>query len=127
MPQKDWFAERIVALYTQRMTIEEGFRDTKNERFGLALNFTGSQCPKRVEILLMIGMLTQFALLMVGKMAYIKGYYKDFQANTIKFRRVLSYFFLGKELLGRDGYKFSVADIALALGGLKAMGAGDLR
>ena len=127
LPEENWFAERIVALYTQRMQIEEGFRDTKNERYGLALNFSGSQCPKRVEILLMIGMLTQFALLLVGKMAYIKGYYKDFQANTIRTRRVLSYFFLGKELLGREAYVFSVADIAFAVGGLKAMSEGDLR
>ena len=33
----------------------QGFRDTKNERYGLALNFSGSECPKRIEILLMIG------------------------------------------------------------------------
>ena len=76
LPKDDWFAQSIVALYTQRMSIEEGFRDTKNERFGLALNFTGSQCPKRIEILLMIAMLTQVALLTIGNMAYSKGYYK---------------------------------------------------
>lgn len=68
----------------------------------------------------LIGMLTQFTLILIGKMAYIKGYYKDFQANTIKYWRVLSYFRLGKELLGRPQYKFNVADIALGLGELKA-------
>lgn len=120
LPKKDWFAERIVALYKQRMQIEEGFRDTKSERYGLSLNFSGSQCCKRIEILLMIGMLTQLALLLIGKAAYIKGYYKDFQANTIKNRRVLSFFYLGKEILDREGYSFSIKDIALAFGGLKA-------
>ena len=109
------------------MSIEEGFRDTKNERYGLALNFCGSECPKRIEILLMIGMLTQFALLIVGKVAYIKGYYKDFQANTIRTRRVLSYFFLGKELIGRKAYTISMKDLALAVGGLKAISAGEFR
>lgn len=127
LPKEIWFAERIVSLYVQRMSIEEGFRDTKNERFGLSLNFSGSQCPKRVEVLLMIAMLAQFALLIIGKMAYIKGYYKDFQANTIRTRRVLSYFFLGRELLGRPAYTFSIADLAFALGGLKAMAEGDFR
>ena len=127
LPQEDWFAERIVALYTQRMSIEEGFRDTKNERFGLALNFSATQCNKRIEILLMIAMLTQVALLTVGKMAYSKGYYKDFQANTVRDRKVLSYFYLGKELLGRPAYSFNLADLALALGGLKAMGEAEFR
>ncbi len=120
LPKSEWDAERIVNLYNQRMQIEEGFRDTKNERYGLALNYCRTTSIKRVEILLMIAMLTQFTLILVGKMAYIKGYYKDFQANTIKCRRVLSYFRLGKELLGRPQYKFNVADIALGLGGLKA-------
>ena len=127
LPRETWFADRIVNLYTQRMSIEEGFRDTKNERYGLALNFSGSGCPKRIEILLMIGMLTQFALLIVGKAAYIKGYYKDFQANTIRTRRVLSYFFLGKELIGREAYSFSMKDLALAVGGLKAISAAEFR
>ncbi|ABU71116.1 IS4 family transposase [Vibrio campbellii] len=127
LPGETWFAERVIALYTQRMSIEEGFRDTKNERYGLALNFSGSASPKRIEILLMIGMLTQFALLVVGKVAYLKGYYKDFQANTIRTRRVLSYFFLGKELIGREAYSFSVKDLALAVGGLKAISAAEFR
>ena len=127
LPEESWGAERLVALYTQRMAIEEGFRDTKNERFGLSLNFSGSHCPKRVEILLLIAMLSQFGLLILGKVGYMKGYYKDFQANTIRTRRVLSYFFLGRELIGREGYGYRVRDLALAVGGLKAMAAGELR
>lgn len=120
LPESAWDATRIVNLYNQRIQIEESFRDTKNERYGLALNFCRSQHIKRVEILLMIAMLAQFSLLLVGKVAYMKGYYKDFQANTVKSRRVLSYFRLGKELLARTEYKFTITDIALGLGGLKA-------
>lgn len=86
MPALEWPAERIVNLYNQRMQIEEGFRDTKNERYALALNYCRSSSLKRVNILLLIAMLTQFSLILVGKMAYIKGYYKDFQANTVKSR-----------------------------------------
>ncbi len=40
-------------------------------------------------------------------------------------RRVLSYFFLGKELIGREAYSISVKDLALAVGGLKAISAGE--
>ncbi|MCP4321095.1 MAG: hypothetical protein GY787_04455, partial [Alteromonadales bacterium] len=49
-----------------------------------------------------------------------KGYYKDFQANSIRCRRALSFFYLGKEIIGRESYSFNVKDVALALGGLKA-------
>ena len=127
LPQEDWPAERIIAIYTQRMQIEESFRDTKNERYGQALNFAGSHCTKRIEVLLMVSMLAQFALILTGKSAYLKGYYKDFQSNTERNRRVLSYFRLGMEILRRDDYWFSVPDICLALGGLKAFSDADLR
>ena len=127
LPQSTWFAQRVVTLYTQRMQIEEGFRDTKNERYGLALNYCASQSTKRVEILLMIAMLTQFALILIGKAAYIKGYYKAFQANTVKTKRVLSYFYLGKEILKWENYSFKVADLLLAFGGLKAQYEASLR
>ncbi len=50
LPESDWDAERIVNLYNQRMQIEEGFRDTKNERYGLALNYCRTTSIKRVEI-----------------------------------------------------------------------------
>lgn len=125
LPEKRWPARRLVALYTERMQIEESFRDTKNERYGLALNFAGTRCEKRLQILLMISMLTQFALMLIGKSAYIKGYYKDFQANTVRERRVLSYFFLGKEICGHNRYVFTLYDLALAFGGLKAKYEGD--
>ena len=127
LPQEDWPAERIIAIYTQRMQIEESFRDTKNEHYGQALNFAGSHCTKRIEVLLMVSMLTQFALILTGKSAYLKGYYKDFQSNTERNRRVLSYFRLGMEILRREDYWFSVPDICLALGGLKAFSDADLR
>lgn len=127
LPEEHWFAQRVVALYAQRMQIEEGFRDTKNERYGLALNYCGCRCTKRVEVLLLIAMLTQFALILLGKAAYIKGYYKDFQANTIRTRRVLSYFFLGKEICGRKAYPFQMTDLLIAFAGLKAQYEADFK
>jgi len=66
------------------MQIEGSFRDTKSERYGQSLSFTGSRCIKRLEILLLIGMLSQVAYLLIGKAAYIKSYFKQFQANTVR-------------------------------------------
>ncbi|MCX7166659.1 MAG: IS4 family transposase, partial [Rhodocyclales bacterium] len=40
-------AEMIVHLYAQRMKIEQGFRDTKNERLGLGLTRSRSQGQQR--------------------------------------------------------------------------------
>ena len=54
LPSKALFVRRVVTLFTQRMQIEEVFRDTKNERYGLALNYCASKPTKHVEILLMI-------------------------------------------------------------------------
>jgi len=51
-------------------------------------------------------MLSQIAYLLIGKAAYIKGYYKQFQANTIRNRRVLSYFCLGAEIARHNRFKF---------------------
>ena len=74
LPAERWDAIKVVSLYKQRMQIEESFRDTKSERYGQSLNFTGSRCIKRLEILLLIAMLSQVAYLLIGKAAYIKGY-----------------------------------------------------
>ena len=127
LPTERWEAVQVVSLYKQRMQIEESFRDTKSERYGQSLNFTGSRCIKRLEILLLIAMLSQVAYLLIGKAAYIKGYYKHFQANTIRNRRVLSYFYLGVEIARHTRFNFSFKDICLALSGLKAQAEASFR
>ena len=73
LPQKDWPASRIVGLYSTRMHIEEGFRDTKSTRYGLSLALCGSRDCARLEVLLMIAMLLHFVLMLVGRAAYLKG------------------------------------------------------
>lgn len=125
LPAKEWNAQRIVDIYRKRMQIEESFRDTKNPRLGLSLSETQSQCSKRLEILLLIGMLAQFAYILIGKAAYIKGHFKQFQANTISTRRVLSYFYLGREIAANDSFHYTPHDLCLALSGLKAQSDGD--
>ena len=127
LPEDIWPATRIVSQYKLRMQIEESFRDTKSERYGQSLSFTGSRCINRLEILLLIGMLSQIAYLLIGKAAYIKGYYKQFQANTERERRVLSYFYLGVEVAQHERFNFSFKDICIALSGLKAQAEAEFR
>ena len=120
LPQKDWPASRIVGLYSTRMQIEEGFRDTKSTRYGLSLALCGSRDCARLEVLLMIAMLLHFVLMLVGRAAYLKGYHKDFQANTVKDRKVLSDFYLGKEVLRHPRYELGLRELLLGFAGMKA-------
>lgn len=62
-------AETIVHLYAQRMKIEQGFRDTKNERLGLGLTRSRSQGQQRLEALLLIGHVASIAKRLIGEAA----------------------------------------------------------
>lgn len=61
--------EAIVSLYSQRMRIEQSFRDIKNERIGLGLSATRSRSGKRLEVLLLIGHLTGWLMRLIGECA----------------------------------------------------------
>lgn len=114
LPADQWPAEQMVGLYAKRMQIEEGFRDTKSYRTGLGLRLSGTRDVARLQVLLLIAMLTQLTLLIIGKAAYLKEYHRHFQANTERDRAVLSYFFLGKEIVKDARYQFSEQDLAEA-------------
>ena len=62
-------AEAIVQLYAQRMKIEQGFRDTKNERLGLGLTRSLSHGQRRLEALLLIGHIADIAKRLIGEAA----------------------------------------------------------
>ena len=59
----------IVRLYSQRMKIEQGFRDTKNERLGLGLTRSRSHGQRRLEALLLIGHVAGIAMRLIGEAA----------------------------------------------------------
>ena len=114
LPEDKWPATQLIGLYTKRMQIEESFRDTKSYRHGLGLRLSGTRNAARLQILLLVAMLAQFVLLLIGKAAYLKKYHRHFQANTVSSRAVLSYFFLGKEIVKDDRYQFSEQEITEA-------------
>ena len=62
-------AETIVSLYSQSMTIEQSFRDTKNERLGLGLARSMSHGQRRLEALLLIGHIAAIAKRLIGEAA----------------------------------------------------------
>jgi len=97
-------AQDLVNIYKRRMTIEEAFRDTKNEYYGLGLKRSRSNNIERLQALLLIALIAQYTLYVIGKAAEILKYHYHFQANTIKKRRVLSYCYLGKRILKHQNY-----------------------
>jgi hypothetical protein len=62
-------AQTIVSIYAQRMKIEQGFRDTKNERLGLGLTRSLSHGQRRLEALLLIGHIAAIAKRLIGEVA----------------------------------------------------------
>ena len=114
LPADRFKAMHFVNLYKRRMGIEEGFRDCKNEYYGLGLTRSRSKCIKRLQIILLIAMLALFYLITLGKSAEMKGYHFDFQANTIKDKRVLSYTYLGRRVMQNARYQLNEEQLICA-------------
>jgi hypothetical protein len=104
-------AKKIVQLYKQRMTIEESFRDTKSTQYGLSMNNNKTIKPKRFGVWLILAALASLIAWICGYCAEKKQLHYDFQANTYRHRRVLSFFYLGCQIIRKKinfGINFKV-------------------
>ena len=99
LPEHSGVAKQVVALYRQRMQIEEGFRDLKAPRHGFALRQNTGRDPERVANLLLLAALAMYALWLLGLHGERFGLHRALQANTVRTRRTLSVFFVGSRLL----------------------------
>lgn len=123
-------AREVVALYATRMRIEETFRDQKCLRFGLGLDDVRTRDKKRVEVYLLLAAVAHYVASLIGAAAERAGLHRQFQANTVRTRRVLSWARLGRELLAhalRSTPVMSLAQVpsVLATLGLPAEIRGD--
>lgn len=82
----DLKASEVVKLYGKRFTIEEGFRDTKDLRFGLGLSATRIRKPARRDRLLLIIAFTIALLTLLGAAAESIGLDRKLKVNTSKKR-----------------------------------------
>jgi hypothetical protein len=114
LPHNRGSAKRVEKMYALRMQIEETFRDMKNGRWGLGLEYARSNHSQRLDNLLVIGTLGIFVLWLNGVIAKTKGWTKHYQANTEKRYNVLSIFFLGRRLINDKRLKFSKDDFTAA-------------
>lgn len=104
-------AHHVVQLYKTRMQIEEGFRDTKNQRLGVGLSQARSTTTERYDNLLLIAALVLFVLWCIGKVAVDRGYHSALQANTVRSHAVLSYCFIAIQIVDDSRYVIYTKDL----------------
>jgi hypothetical protein len=92
-------ARTLINLYEKRMQIEQNFRDDKNLRWGFAWRYSRTRDAARISVLCLIATLATLLLWLVGFAAEQAQLHRQFQANTEKHKRVLSYLFPGKQVL----------------------------
>ncbi len=81
------------------MQIEEGIRDLKSTKYGFGFEHMMSYKPQRILILLLIAQIAAFIAYVIGMLAENNNLHFRFQANSIKHRRVLSLFYLGRRII----------------------------
>ena len=94
-------AKTVTRIYASRMQIEESFRDLKNHRHGWALEDVRCKTAKRIEVLLMIAALANVAMQLIGLAAERQGLQWHYQVNTLRRRRVFSFFALARHVIDR--------------------------
>jgi len=106
--------KRIYKIYNSRMQIEQCFRDLKSPHVGFGMRNAYSRDPRRIQILLLIAMLSAWIALLIGHYLETEKLHYDFQSNSIKNRRVISLVYLGCRALAR---KVPLPNITIILAG----------
>lgn len=112
-------AQAVVAVYGQRMQIEEAFRDLKNERLGLGFSASRSTQKARLGVLLLIACLASFVLRLVGAAGKARQLDLQFQSNTRRTRPVLSVITLALQLVRHGLHVFPQRELDTALDQLR--------
>lgn len=104
-------AKKIINIYKLRMQIEQGFRDIKNQRQGLCLRETRSTTAQRLSILLLIAALATFIICVYGHASQLLKLQYSYQTNSIKYRKVLSWFSLGMIMIKERSLSKDIIDL----------------
>lgn len=89
-------ATKVLNAYKKRMQIEESFRDIKSARYGLGGRTIQTRCVYRWGISMLLAAIVQITLWIIGVIGHSQGFQKKFQSNTVRDKKVFSYFYLGK-------------------------------
>ena len=92
-------ASQIINAYRKRMQIEESFRDVKSHQFGLSARYIRTVSIYRWAIAMLLAAIVQVTLWLIGVLGHHQGMQSYFQANTVKDKKVFSYFYLGQLII----------------------------
>lgn len=95
-------AKKVVEMYAKRMVIEGSFRDMKSKRYGLSLETSKTHKRKRKVVWLLLCALATLWMWVVGREAERQKYHHHFQANSLRKRRVLSFVYLGCQVIRKQ-------------------------
>jgi hypothetical protein len=87
----DLGAAGVIKLYARRFTIEETFRDIKDNHFGMGLSATHIGSPLRRDRLLLMAAMAQALLTLLGAAGEACGLDRMLKANTVKTRTMSLY------------------------------------
>ena len=107
-------ARKVVKIYRLRMQIEEAFRDLKSTRFGLSLELHLAYQVQRLQVLLLIATLALLVAWLIGKATELTGQHRQYQANTVKNRTVLSTIFIGLRVIDDPRVTLRLANVVAA-------------
>ena len=93
---------KILNFYKKRMQIEESFRDVKSPQYGLSARFVRTKCIYRWGVKMLLAAIVQIVAWVVGVIGHSLDYQRKFQANTVRDKKVFSYFFLGQLIIEHD-------------------------
>jgi len=104
LPEK-FSTTQILNFYKKRMQIEESFRDLKSHRFGIGARYACTDCIERWGVKMLLAAIVQIIYWVIGVIAHSQNFQKHFQANTVKDKKIFSYFYLGRLMFEHDKIK----------------------
>lgn len=110
LPKEDCDATKIVKYYSKRMQIEQSFRDVKSHQFGLSARYIRTRCIYRLGVKMLLAAIVQLMFWIIGVIAHSQNFQRVFQANTVRDKKVFSYFYLGQLMIEFDKLKDLVID-----------------
>lgn len=105
---------KVINYYKKRMQIEESFRDIKSHQFGLSARYARTKCIYRWGVKMLLAAIVQIVCWVVGIIGHSQDFQRRFQANTVRDKKVFSYFYLGQLIIEHDMLKkleFNMEDL----------------
>lgn len=97
------------------MEIEEGFRDMKSHQFGQGFEYNKTTNINRLSILVLLTSMAHWLLMAVGLATKMTNQHRQYQANSLKIKSVLSLHFIGLRVMLNRYAKLGVQKVLKAI------------